>query len=109
MNIRSRLKALEDAELIDVPDEPILIRVKNCSLSDEPIPVDSFDLSVGSVSKVINREKDEVEEVFLDRVLKIGREHIVKPKDRNDVTPAVILFQRVDYAKIPRSRATAGR
>ena len=77
-------------------DAPIMIRVVNRSNGGKPIPINSFNLTVGSTQKVINRQPDESEEKFLERTKEIGVKHLIKPIDRNHIPPAVFLYQNFD-------------
>jgi hypothetical protein len=107
--IDRRIKTLEKMKTELWTDEPILIRVRDCSRGAKPIPVDRFDLSASSLKMNISRDPDESEEGFLDRVMETGREHLIKPRDRNDVPPAVMLLQRVDKSTNERPKAIERR
>ena len=99
MTLKLRLKKLERVNSEPWTDEPIIIRIRDHRKGAIQRPAKRFLLSAGEKKQTIERLDDESEQAFLERVERIGIENLIKPKGRNHVPPAVILFESFDSTR----------
>ena len=99
MTLKLRLTKLESINSEPWIDAPIIIGIRDRRKDAIQSPANRFLLSAGEKKQTIERLDDESEQAFLERVENIGIENLIKPKGRNHVPPAVILFESFDSTR----------